>query len=108
MHMRLLLTVALAGLTLASSAAAQTTRPVIASDADMPPTQFPMPRPPSEILNTPALESDLLPPLRAEVERLLRDYDIKDPTILNRLRIGLASIDLIENQPERALRLIAE
>jgi subtilisin family serine protease len=87
---------------------AQSTRPVIAAETDVPSTRFPMPVAPSELLNTPTLLTDVLPPLRAEAERLLRDYDIQDPTIATTLRVGLASIAWLQDRPEETLRLVAE
>ncbi len=89
-------------------ALSQTGRPVIASETDIPPNRYPMPVLPSQILNTPALLTDVLPPLRAEAERLLRDYDVQDPTIATNLRVGLASIALLQNRPEEAMRLVRE
>jgi subtilisin family serine protease len=91
-----------------TTVAAQAARPVIAAESDMPPTRFPTPVLPSELLNTPALLTDVLPPLRAEAERLLRDYDIQDPTIATTLRVGLMSIAWLQDRPEDTLRLISE
>lgn len=91
-----------------SPASAQPARPVIAAESDVPPTRFPMPVAPSELLNTPAFLTDVLPPLRAEAERLLRDYDIQDPTIASTLRVGLMSIAWLQNRPNETLRLVVE
>jgi len=106
--MRALCTLATAAWLMAAAAQAQQQHPVIASDTEVPPTRFAMSEPPSAVLNTPALLTDFLPPMRAEAERLMRDYDIQDPTIATSLRVSLMSIAWLQNRPEDVLRLVAE
>lgn len=91
---------------MAGGALAQTERPVIRSDADLPPTRFAMPRLPSEIVMGDAFLAETVPTIRAEAERLLRDYDIQDPTIASYLRRGLVSIAWLQGRPADALALI--
>lgn len=104
----------LAGLVLFSllvsgaSAAAQTPRPIIQSDADLPPTRFPAPVPPSEIVMGETFLTQALPAYRAEAERLLRDYDIQDPTIAARLRGGLIAIAALQGRAGDAKGLVRE
>lgn len=93
---------------LASTVAAQDARPIIASETDLPATRFHLPGLPSEVLNTPALLTEVLPPVRAEAERVLRDYDIQDPTIATGLRVGLLNIAWLDGRPDDVLRLVAE
>ena len=102
---RMIWRVAMAATLAAGAAAAQDERPVIASQADLPPVRFPTPVPPSQTLNTPAFLNEL-PAYRAEAERLLNDYDIRDPAIAQRLRYGLTAIAILQDRPADALALI--
>ncbi|RZJ96802.1 MAG: hypothetical protein EON88_05740 [Brevundimonas sp.] len=90
---------------LAGAVTAQSGRPVIASEADLPPVRFPATAPPSQTLNTPAF-LEALPGYRAEAERLLADYDIRDPAIAQRLRYGLTAIAILQDRPADAMSLI--
>ena len=92
----------------ATAAFAQDARPIIASRADLPPTRFEVERPPSEIYLSPEFLNAMLPRIRSESERLLSDYKITDPEIEARLRIGLASIALLQSRPEDSVALIRE
>ncbi len=92
----------------ATPVAAQSGRPVIASERDLPPTRYPMPTLPSELLLSPQLMTDLLPPVAAEAERLLRDYDITDPVLSSEIRRGLMAAAWLRNRPDELLRLAAE
>lgn len=94
--------------TAAGGATAQEARPVIASEADLPPVRFPAPLPPSRALQTAAFLDEALPAARAEAERLLADYDVRDPVIAQRLRVGLAAIAILQDRPEAALRLVQD
>lgn len=91
-----------------AGAAAAQDRPVIAAETDIPPTRFATPALPSAMLMTPEAVSVFTPPVRAETERLMRDYDIQDPTIATSFRAALMSIAWLENRPEDLLRLLAE
>ena len=84
---------------------AQSARPVIASEADLPPTRFPMPELPSEVIMTDAFIERTLPLIRAEAERILANYDVRDPSIAGLMRAGLASIAWLEDRPEDAIAL---
>lgn len=104
-------TAALAAILLATTsmaATAQEARPVIASEADLPPVRFPTPVAPSRALNTSEFLAEALPPARAEAERLLATYDVRDPVIAQRLRVGLAAIAILQDRPEEALRLVGQ
>lgn len=89
-------------------AAAAQDRPVIAAETDIPPTRFATPSLPSETLMTRETVTVFTPPVRDEAQRLLRDYDIQDPTIATALRAALMSIAWLEDRPEDLLRLLAE
>ncbi|QTC92834.1 S8 family serine peptidase [Brevundimonas goettingensis] len=99
---------AAAWVVMATGASAQDARPVIASRADLPATRFEVAGPPSEIYLTPAFLDALVPHIRREGERLLSDYRITDPEIEARLRIGLASIALLQGRPDDSVALIRE
>ena len=86
--------------------AAQTDRPVVRSEADLPPTRFPMPDLPSAVFMRDDFLARELPLYRAEAERLLADYDIQDPVIAQRLRNGLSSIAVLQNRPDEAVALV--
>jgi|GEM_PF-2475707 len=92
----------------ATAASAQDSRPIIASRADLPPARFEVGRPPSEVYLTAEFREGLLPRIRSEGERLLSNYRITDPEIEARLRIGLASIALLQGRPEDSVTLIRE
>lgn len=92
----------------AGSAGSQTQRSVIAAETDIPPTRFETPTLPSEMLMTPEALGVFMPPVRDETLRLMRDYDIQDPTIATSFRAALMSIAWLENRPEDLLRLLAE
>lgn len=89
----------------AEAALAQSERPVIRSEADLPPTRFPMPELPSAVVMSDAFLTRDLPLYRAEAERIVADYDIEDPTIAQSLRLGLVSIAWLQDRPEEALAL---
>ncbi|KQS54067.1 hypothetical protein ASG17_14080 [Brevundimonas sp. Leaf363] len=78
---------------------------MISSEADLPPVRFPAAVLPSQTLNTPAF-LEALPAYRAEAERLLTDYDIRDPAIAQRLRYGLTAIAILQHRPADAMSLI--
>lgn len=87
--------------------AAAPVRPVIATRSDLPPTRFPFNAPPSATMNRPEFAA-MLPAIRREAERLLRDYEIRDATIAQDLRFGLAAIAVLDGRKADADRLIAE
>ncbi len=92
---------------LATMAAAQTPpRPVIRVETDIS-TSYPVALPPSQLIDHPAYIT-LLPVLRADAEQLLRDADIQDRTIAQRLRLGLANIAVLDDRKSDAQRLIAD
>ncbi len=98
----------LLGLVTTKGAVAQASKPVIRSDADLPPTRFEMPALPSASFMSDAFLTDDLPRYRAEGERLLADYDIQDPVIGKALRLGLAGIAILQDRPQDALTLVGE
>lgn len=100
------LVIGLAAALLSGGAVAQDARPVIRSETDLPPTRFVIEGVPSQVYLTPAYLETVMPRVRAEAERLLADYDIQDPDILVRLRLGLASIAILEDRPAEAIALI--
>ena len=102
----ILAAVVLAGQT--SSAQGQPDKPAIRSAADLPPTTFVLSGPPSAAFLDDAFMTETVPALRAEGERLLRDYRIEDPATTQRLRAGLAAIAVLQGRPADAERLIAE
>lgn len=97
---------AVVGALLAASNAEAQTRPVIRTQSDLPPTRFAAPLPPSRLMSDDQFLA-LLTPLRREAERLLRDYDIQDRTLVARLNMGLASIAVLEGRKGDAERLVA-
>lgn len=88
------------------AASAQAARPVIRSEADLPPTRFPMPDLPSAVVMSDVFLSRDLPLYRAEAERILSSYDIEDPTLAQSISMGLASIAWLQGRPEEALALV--
>ena len=108
MHSRIAIALATTA-ALASAVTAQTAppKPVIATRSDLPPTRFPFATPPSVAMSSPEFVAQL-PAIRREAERLLRDYDIRDATIAQDLRFGLATIAVLENRKADAQRLIAD
>jgi len=88
------------------AASPQAERPVIRSDADLPPTPYVLDALPSAAFLDPDFLARTVPALRAEAERVLADYDIQDPAVLQRLRQGLASIAVLEGRPADARPLI--
>ena len=55
-------------------------KPAIRSQSDLPPTRFTFTQPPSEMMASPEFVA-MLPSLRAEGERVLRDYDVQDTAL---------------------------
>lgn len=104
-----LIAAALATASLAAAVTAQSAppRPVIATRSDLPPTRFAFTAPPSEVMFRPEFAA-MLPRLRTEAERLLRGYDIRDATIAQDLRVGLAAIAVLDGRRADADRLIAD
>lgn len=91
---------------LAATSVVQTLpRPVIRFETDIT-VRFPVTIPPSQLIDQPAYIA-MLPALRAEAERLLRDADIQDRTIAQQLRMGLANIAVLDGRKADAERLIA-
>lgn len=82
-------------------------RPAIRSQSDLPPTRFEFARLPSEMMDTPAFLA-MLPALRKEGERLLRDYDVQDTQLRGQLIIGLAAVAVSDGRKDDALRLVAD
>ena len=82
-------------------------KPVIASGSDVPDVRFAVSVPTSTLIGSPAFMA-MLPAMRAEAERLLADYDVRDPNVAGRLRQGLAAIAILEGRRIDADRLIAE
>lgn len=80
-------------------------RPVIRSQSDLPPVRFPFAQPPSEVMTDEAFLA-LVPALRAEGERLLRDYDIQDTALRSQLQGGLAAVAILEGRKADADALI--
>ena len=90
-----------------ATAGAAADKPVIRTESDLPQVRFPVSAPPSAMLGTAAFVA-MLPKLRAEAERLLRDYAIQDSTITQRLLLGLADVAVLEGRAADAGRLLAE
>jgi subtilisin family serine protease len=82
-------------------------KPVIRSASDLPPTRFTFTRPPSEVMASPELLT-MLPALRAEGERVLRDYDVQDTALKGQIIIGLAAVAVLQGRRDDALRLVAD
>ena len=98
--------VLVAAVLFASAASAAPSLPVIHTDSDLPPTRFTFTAPPSEAMMRDDLAA-MLPALRNESERLLRNYQIDDNTIVQQLRIGLANIAVLQGRKADALQLVA-
>lgn len=90
----------------AASAAVAADRPIIHTDTDLQ-TRFEFSAPPSEVMMRDDLVA-MLPRLRTEGERLLRDYQIDDNTVTQQLRIGLANIAILQGRKSDALKLVAD
>ncbi|CAM3107188.1 S8 family serine peptidase [Sphingomonas antarctica] len=82
-------------------------RPAIRSSSDLPPVRFAFSQPPSEVMATPAFLA-MLPALRKEGERVLRDYDVQDTQLRGQIVIGLAAVAILDERKDDAVRLIAE
>ena len=82
-------------------------RPPIRSQSDLPPVRFSFAQAPSTVMASPELLA-MLPALRREAERLLRDYDVQDSEVRLNLLTGLASIAVLDGRRADADRLIAE
>ena len=80
----------------------------IRSETDLPTTRYPLPDLASRLYASDAFARDTLPRLRADAERLLATREIEDPSIAQRLRLGLAAIAVLQARPADASRLIAE
>ena len=91
---------------LSSAASAAPSLPVIHTETDLPPTRYTFTAPPSESMMRDDLAA-MLPTLRNESERLLRNYQIDDNTIVQQLRIGLANIAVLQGRKADALQLVA-
>lgn len=100
-------TFAFAAALLCSVSAIAAEKPVIRSASDLPPTRFTFARPPSEVMASPELLT-MLPALRAEGERVLRDYDVQDTALKGQILHGLAAVAVLDGRKDDALRLIAE
>ncbi len=104
--MRMLLTAAM--LALAGTAAASAAdRPAIGTRSDLPPIRFRFAAPPSTLMDRDEFAA-MLPAVRTEAERLLRDYEIKDATITADLTLGLAAIAVLDGRTADADRLVAQ
>ncbi len=88
-------------------AASAADRPVIATRSDLPPNRFRFAAPPSVAMDR-ADFAAMFPAIRAEAERLLRDYEIKDATITADLAFGLAAIAVLDGRTADADRLVAQ
>jgi subtilisin family serine protease len=102
--MRTLLAVALFAAAATTAQAAE--RPIIATRSDLPPTRFTFAAPPSALMDKPEFAA-MLPAIRSEAERLLRDYDIRDATIKADLAFGLAAIAVLDGRKADADRFVA-
>ncbi|CAN5382510.1 hypothetical protein BH10PSE3_BH10PSE3_37410 [soil metagenome] len=88
--------------------APRTTRPVIRSASDLPPRTFTLDAPPSAAFLDPTFLRQTVPALRVETERVLANYEIQDPAVLQRLRLGLAAIAILQDRPAEAQDLLAD
>lgn len=82
-------------------------KPALRSQSDLPPTRFTFTQPPSEMMASPEFVA-MLPSLRAEGERVLRDYDVQDTALKGQITIGLAAVAILQSRKADALRLVAE
>lgn len=82
-------------------------KPAIRSQSDLPPTRFTFARAPSDVMASPDFIT-MLPSLRAEGERVLRDYDVQDTALKGQITIGLAAVAALQSRKADALRLIAD
>lgn len=82
-------------------------KPAIRSQSDLPPVRFAFVRPPSAEMDGAAFAA-MLPALRREAERVLRDYDVQDSALRGQLLIGLAAVAVIEDRKADAVRLVGE
>ena len=80
----------------------------VRSPADLPPTRFVLPGPPSEAFLKPAFVDVTIPQLRAEAEHVRAHYRIADQALAQELRNGLASIALLQGRPADVRALVAE
>lgn len=85
----------------------QTAKPVIISASDLPSKAFTLDATPSAAFLDARFMSETAPALRAEAERVLADYEIRDPAVLQRLRLGLAAISILQDRPADAQSLLA-
>lgn len=83
-------------------------KPVINSVSDLPPKAFTLDAKPSAAFLDATFMSETVPALRAEAERVLADYEIKDPVVLQRLRLGSAAIAILQDRPADAQALLAK
>lgn len=79
---------------------------MVRSATDLPTTTYVLDAPPSQAFLDPTFMGEVVPALHADAQRVLDDYDIQDPAILQRLRAGLAAIANLEGRPEVARGLI--
>ena len=86
----------------------QADKPVIRSASELPPTTFKLDAAPSAAFLEPAFLSQTIPALRSEAERVLANYRIEDPVVLQRLRYGLAAIAILQERSLDAGDLISE
>jgi len=81
-------------------------RPIICSQSERPPTRFESARPPREAMHAQAF-AIMLPALRQEGERLLRDDDIQDTQLRSQLVVGVAALAVLDRRKDDALHLVA-
>lgn len=93
--------------TMLALAAMAPQRPVIHSESDLPATHYTFAVPPSEAMMRDAFLAQV-PAVRAEGERLLRDYRIDDGTVSQQLLLGLANLAILDGRKADARRLIAD
>jgi subtilisin family serine protease len=82
-------------------------KPAIRSASDLPPTRFTFAKPPSEVMATPEFLA-MLPAIRTEGERVLRDYDVQDTALKGQIFTGLAAIAVLDGRKADALKYIAD
>lgn len=93
--------------TVLMSVSVQAQKPVIRSGSDLPPSTFVLDAPPSAAFLDPNFLNQTVPTLKSEAERVLENYNIEDPATAQRLRLGLAAIAVLQDDPSKAQSLLA-
>lgn len=83
-------------------------RSVIRSSADLPSRRFPLNQPASQAFLSDDFLRRTVPAVREEVERILANSTIEDPSIRTQLLAGLAAIAVLEQRSAEAERRIGE